>query len=235
MNWFDAAWLTIVAARAWATREGVDPEATAVEDLFEYHRMGPWMPFHTKEAQPLSDLRREKAENLAGWVGSHINLGVNKRLSDALSEDSSSKGEAFGKLLDELLPTTLIAHDQLQAEEGLISAPGSGKTNLVSRVETLIEKLGHQSTKLSREGKLDNSPVEQMPAAADESVEESDTLHYLVEKAKFTTHQAQVFELDMKTDHDTKAIAHELDVDSGTVRVLRKRYRDKLRKAAADL
>lgn len=235
LNWFDAAWLTIVAARAWATREGVDPDATAVEDLFEYHRMGPWMPFHTKEAQPLSDLRREKAENLAGWVGSHINLRVNKRLASALREEAASEGGSFEKLVEELVSTTIIAHDQLNTEERPIFAPGSGRTNLVSRVENLLEKLGNESSKLSREGRFADDCVEQTPAAADDNVEERDTLRYLVKKAKFTTRQTQVFELDMRTDNDTEAIAHELDIVPKTVRVLRKRYLDKLREAVSDL
>jgi hypothetical protein len=52
-----------------------------------------------------------------------------------------------------------------------------------------------------------------------------------VRSARFSEREAQVYELDMKTNEDTNLIARKLDTTSGNVRALRKRYRDKLREA----
>lgn len=50
-----------------------------------------------------------------------------------------------------------------------------------------------------------------------------------VEKAGFSKREAQVYELDMLTDHNTKATAQKLQITDGQVRHHRMRYRDKLR------
>jgi DNA-binding CsgD family transcriptional regulator len=57
-------------------------------------------------------------------------------------------------------------------------------------------------------------------------------LRIWVEKANFSELEARVHDLDMRTEYDTKTIARALDLKGDTVRVLRKRYTDKLRKAA---
>ena len=54
----------------------------------------------------------------------------------------------------------------------------------------------------------------------------------LAERAALSEGERRVFELDMLTDHDTKAIARELDRSPSTVRGWRKRYRDKMSQAS---
>ena len=54
-----------------------------------------------------------------------------------------------------------------------------------------------------------------------------------VEKAEFSKREAQVYDLDMLTDHNTKAIAQKLRMTDGQVRHHRKGYRDKLRTVRA--
>ena len=54
-----------------------------------------------------------------------------------------------------------------------------------------------------------------------------------IERAGFSEQEQQVYELDMRLEEDTQAIARELGKSDGHVRVVRKNYRDKIRRAAA--
>jgi hypothetical protein len=251
LYWFDGAWAVIVLARMDAARRGIDPDVAVVEEVFNYHHVGPSLiarPTRQTEPDPLA--REEHAENLAGWVRSRIGLGTNKRLGAVLREDLEPGGSIFERLVAELLPTTVIAFDDLRSErppepigedEPLLDL-GRLKSSLVSRVEKLLEELGGQDAKLGREGKLSGQrPESTIPDGEDGLGEfelretlrqELETLKFLVERAAFSEQEARVFELDMQTDHDTAAIACELQLDPKTVRTYRKRYRDKLRRAA---
>jgi hypothetical protein len=117
LYWFDGAWMVIVLARMDAARRGIDPDAAVVEEVFNYHRMGPSLiarPTSQTEIDPL--VREEDAENLAGWVGSRIRVGTNKRLGAVLGEDLQPRRSVFERLVGELLPTTVIAFDDLRSE-----------------------------------------------------------------------------------------------------------------------
>jgi hypothetical protein len=252
LYWFDGAWMVVVLARMDAARRGIDPDVAVVEEVCNYHRVGPSLIARpTKQTEPDPLAREEYAENVAGWVGSRIALGTNKRLKAVLGEDRQQGGSIFEKLLGELLPTTVIAFDDLRSErppepededEPLLDL-GRFKSSLVSRVEKLLEELGGQGAKLARRGKLSGERAESTIPDGEDGLEEFElrealhqkleTLESLVERAAFSEQEARVFELDMQTDHDTAAIARELHLKPKTVRTYRKRYRDKLRRAAS--
>jgi hypothetical protein len=251
LYWFDGAWMVVVLARMDAARRGIDPDVAVVEEVFNYHRVGPSLitrPTRQTEIDPL--VREEHAENLAGWVGSRIGVGTNKRLGAVLGEDLEPGGSIFERLVGQLLPTTVIAFDDLRSErppepededEPLLDL-GRLKSSLVSRVEKLLEELGGQGAKLARRGKLSGERLESTIPDDEDGLEEFElretlrqeleTLKSLVERAAFSEREARVFGLDMETDHDTAAISRELRLEPETVRTYRKRYRDKLRRAA---
>jgi hypothetical protein len=41
LYWFDGAWIVVVLARMDAARRGIDADAAVVEEVFNYHRVGP--------------------------------------------------------------------------------------------------------------------------------------------------------------------------------------------------
>lgn len=240
LYWFDGAHTIIVSARFSALKEGADPDAAVVENVFEYHRMGPWMSRPTAQAEADPWLREHYAENLAGWVGSRVSLGPNRRLRSILQEE----GIPSERLVEELLSTTIIAYDDMMSEAPPANGADGRKRSLMSRAERLLENLGTQDAKLARGNKLaDRRPGSEIPDAEDgiEEVERRETsrqqleaLNSLVERAAFSEQETRVFDLDMATDHDTDAIAHGLNLKAATVRVYRKRYRKKLREASSD-
>ncbi len=61
--------------------------------------------------------------------------------------------------------------------------------------------------------------------------QQSSQLQCWVEKAQLSTHERRVYELDMM-NLDTKAIAQQMAIAPSTVRQYRKRYTNKIRRAA---
>ncbi len=237
LYWFDGAYTDIVSARFLALKEGADPDAAVVENLFEYHRMGHWMSRPTAQAEADPWLRQHYAENLAGWVGSRVSLGPNRRLRAILQEE----GIPSERLVEELFSTTIIAYDDMMSEAPPASGSDGRKRSLMSRVERLLENLGTQDAKLARGNKLaDKRPGSEVPDAEDgiEEVERREALRQqlevlssLVENTALSERETRVFEMDMATDHDTDAIARGLNLAPSTVRAYRKRYLDKLRRS----
>jgi hypothetical protein len=127
-----------------------------------------------------------------------------------------------------------------------IQQPGHSST-LVDTVSNYLRssEFGIEAPKLARKGELADGPVEES-GAEDESLEEFelreearqqiDMLRMLVEKARFSEQEQRVYDFDLRVGTDfaeqsdaTKAAAQELGIEPVTVRVVRKRYRDKLR------
>ena len=128
-----------------------------------------------------------------------------------------------------------------------IQQPGHSST-LVDTVSNNLRNLapGVGAVKLAKDGKLANESIE--PGAEDELLEQFelreevhqqiDMHRMLVEKASFSEQEERVYEFDSRVGTDfaeksdaTKAAAHELGIKPATVRVVRKRYQDKLREA----
>ena len=84
---------------------------------------------------------------MAGWVGSHVSLGVNKTLKAVLSEQTGGSSDRnFAELMRNLVSATTVAWEERQPDEPL--RPGSGETNLVSRMERILIKDGKEAAKL---------------------------------------------------------------------------------------
>jgi DNA-binding CsgD family transcriptional regulator len=140
----DVQWAAMHSAYIRAHRNGEDPDIAALSALFRVFRSGPGVAAPTNRSEPDDVLRKMSAITVAGWVGMHISLAKHKRVRDALSEyTDGSPGANFARLVEELPPATILAWDELQPGEPL--RPGSGKTNLVSRVEGLLQKIGSES------------------------------------------------------------------------------------------
>jgi len=155
-----------------------------------------------------------------------------------LDYDTSSTSQE--RKLEELPGATYTAWNALQQ-------PGHSST-LVDTVSNNLRNLapGVGAVKLAKDGKLANETIE--PGAEDELLEQFelreevrqqiDMHRMLVEKANFSELEQRVYEFDLRVGTDfaeksdaTKAAALELGIKDVTVRVLRKRYRDKLREA----
>ena len=169
----------------------------------------------------------ELTVSVAGAVRSRINLERNKRLRSALG------AHPHKQLLEELPPALLVEVDAFQDSWELDTL----RTRMVSQ----LEKEG--SEQLSP-GKFPN-----VVGAEDEDIaeferretlrQEVDQLRRWVEKAEFSPSERIVYEFDLRIGTDfatmaeaTKAAARALNDKPETVRVFRKRYRDKLRRVA---
>jgi len=242
----DVQWAVMHSAYIKAHLSGENPDAAALGALFSLLRSGPLGATPTMETERDDVLREMQAKTVAGWVGSHISLGVNKSLNSVLSERTcGSRGANFAELMKDLVSATVVAWDELQPGEPL--RPGSGETNLVSRAERILINEGSEAAKLKRKGKFADLEA---PSASDgegEGLEDADleeferqetlrqqlnTLQAWIERAGFSEQEQRVYELDMRLDENTQAIARELGRSDGHVRVVRKNYRDKIRRAA---
>jgi DNA-binding CsgD family transcriptional regulator len=257
LTWYDIAWKVICSARILALREGADPNEAVVRNIFEYHRAGPWMATPTEKTEPIPELREDYAKNLSGWVGSRVSLQTNERLNAVLGENLEPGTSPSARLMEELLAATIVAYDGLVSEEttgsgnvggsgrtedsGESSEAGQGRFPLVNLVAGLLEELGGETAKLAREGKLARAEPESDAADADNDIEhyvaeetlrqQIEMLRVWVEKAGLPGRERQVYELVMQGYKDS-AIAVEMGVERSTVRGLRKRYTDRLRKIA---
>jgi hypothetical protein len=242
----DVEWSVMYAAYINAHFTGENPDAAALTAYFNRSRSGPLGATPTRDTERDDVLREMQAKQVAGWVGSHISLRVNERLRAVLSERTGgTRGANFAELMKNLVPAAVVAWDELQLGEPL--RPGSGETNLVSRVERLLINEGSEAAKLERIHRfadLEASPGSDREGAGLEDAdlaefERQETLRQQlnalqgwIERAGFSEQEQRVYELDRRMDEDTQAIARVLGRSDGHVRVVRKNYRDKIRRAA---
>ncbi len=165
---------------------------------------------------------------LTGQVGAQISLAHNRRLEAAMGEG----GDRPRERLDQELPSAVLC------EWG---DPCDSYSPLLQRVARLLESERSEQGRLAWSGKLADDTTDEV-GLEDEDVAEFERQETLrqelsqlegwVQGAGFSAGEAQVFELDMETNFDTKAIAQELEKSPSTVRQFRKRYLDKIRQAA---
>jgi DNA-directed RNA polymerase specialized sigma24 family protein len=148
------------------------------------------------------------AELLGGFSVAHISLWQNRRLAKAIDPRLQDGETRFEYLLKKAPWTALDAWEEEEEPPDLWS--------LRSKVARLLEK------------------PEVPDIVGDFELQEAarQVLGELAEQAGLSKGERRVFELDMLTDYDTKAIARELDRSPTTVRGWRKRYRDKMGKAS---
>jgi hypothetical protein len=186
--------------------------------------------------------RNTAAAVLGGWSLANISLKgrAGGRLRQALGAEVPDRVQ-YARLLEELPGATQIAWEEKRPEESL-RPNGSRDKSLIRRVAAIIE--GGAGEAVMHPGKVSDKAQnsEELIGAEDQSLAEFELeeslrqdlswLKLWVERAKFSEQEHRIYELDMRTDHDTAAIAQELKISPDTVRQHRKRYRDKLRKAA---
>lgn len=190
----------------------------------------------------LPEKDRAAASNaLAGWSLSNVSLRgkAGGSLRRALGTDPEET--QYARFLKELPGATQIAlEDWSKAGEPLRPA-GDGYKSLVRRVAGLLERSGSEAaTKPNKVTDLDLSRRDY--GGGDDLLEEFEAEETLradlgrlkdwVEKASLSEQERQVYELDMQTDYNATVAAQQLHIPEGQVRAVRKRYHDKLRKAA---
>lgn len=191
-------------------------------------------------------MRKGVATVLAGGVGAQVSLAHNRRLRAVLSEEG---GSARDRLLQEL--PAAVMHEWATPPGGVSvstsgkrlvwATPPSGYSPLLRRVAHLLESGGSEQGRLERVGKLAGEPPD-VAGTEDEDLAEFERQETLrqdlarlrgwVQNAGFSTNEVRVFELDIETNFNTSNISQELGKSPSTVRQWRKRYQDKIRKAA---
>ena len=226
----DGLWAAMHSAYISAHRKGEDPDVAALSALFRVVGSGPWAATPTNRREPDHVLRKMSAIGVAGWVGSHISLKKNKRVGDALSEyTDGSPGANFAKLVEELIPATILAWDELQPGEPL--RPGSGKANLVSRVEGLLQRIGSEAAeKQATHIQFDEVTGHDQNDQVLEEFERMETLRQLEQTTQLTPLEAAVWQ---RADGGLKAaeIAEELEITKNSVYVHKSNAVKKLREA----
>jgi hypothetical protein len=190
--------------------------------------------------------RSASANVAAGW--SLANLSLHGKHGDVLRRvlgEQAPLTVQYERFLQELPSASLIAWADREPTEPLRST-GKREKNLARRVAANIERTGDEGT--TKPGRLvhDTFGAENQEPGGQigEALGQNDQLleaFTLVELAKleawaetatFSEQEQRVYELDKKLHNDTAAIARELDIAETTVRVVRKNYITKIRKAA---
>jgi len=212
-----------------AKADGRDWHLAACEGFLAAQRFLPDILSITVRPKETS-LRRRRfvATLLTGLVGAQVSLARHKRLAAVLSEEGN---QAKDRLWQEL-PAAVMSEWETEL---------SVYCTLLRRVTHRLEEEGSEQRRLERNGKLAGESADAFGGDDGDlaEFERQETLQYQmsrlkdwVENARFSDHEARVYELDMQTDFDTAAAARELGVKPTTVRVLRMRYIDKVRKVA---
>lgn len=225
-NIFGAMLEVSVAAEA----AGEDPHLAAIREFIVGQRMVADLLAAT--ARPLGvppEAREWLAAVLTGHTSARVSLARNRRLAAAMREG----GTPPAARLKQELPGAVMH------EWGTTLDRASGFVSLLGRVTRLLEGQGSEQQRLERDGRLAgprelDGGDEDMAEFERRETQRQDLqrLKGWIDQANFSPREARVYELDMSTNFDTEAIAHELEIKASTVRVLRKRYEDKIRKAA---
>ncbi len=183
-----------------------------------FYLPGAWYFFSPAAAEePLSSLVRSK-------------LKTTPSVLYALSGDA---GKSPTESLKEKLPgATLLAWEDIEQDNG------SG--TLLNRVERYLETEAQEGPKAYRiaekrpgyfSGEDTDDPLARFEAA-EVMRQRANALPRWVEEASLSLQERRVYELDQRTDFDTKIIASEVGIDEGHVRVVRGNYKNKIRRAA---
>jgi hypothetical protein len=193
-------------------------------------------------SQQLPDKIREErlAEELTGYFLTQLSTSPGYRLGRALREMGPPRRPRSSTLLQELPAQALVAWAERGDQEFVLK-------RLSSRIADGIAK---QATEASiRPDKVADTTTDELvdedsPDTGDldsdlEEFEHEETLRQQLaelrgwtERAGLSTQERQVYELDMSTNYDTEAVARELDIDRGQVRVVRHNYQRKIVKAS---
>jgi len=146
------------------------------------------------------------------------------RLIEAISEE---------EMLEYLPATVLIAWDELETGEHFRPTPGKPGTNFLSRVETLLSRLGSEAAE--KLGWIAREPLEEqnLPSAEQFMAREEaqQRLHKLREKAGLSQRQDLVLELTLAGCMQSE-ISDRIDVSVRTVKRDFAEVRKKLKQAA---
>jgi hypothetical protein len=156
----------------------------------------------------------------------------------------------YERFLQELPSASLIAWEDREPTEALRST-GNRDKNLTRRVAANLEKVGNEDA--TRPGKLVHDTFgtedQEVGGQVGEALAQNDQLleefvlreaarqeraqlEVWVEEAGLSEQQRCVYELDLRPGNNTASIAQELGIAESSVRVQRRNYTAKIRKAA---
>ena len=222
----DVLWFTMHRAYTEAHRGGEDPDAAACEAFFECVRSGPWAATPTSREEPDGMLREMSAKGVAGFVAANSSLTGNRRYGIVLREIRAD-------FFEELLPAVLLAWDEMQPGEPLQS--GSGETNLVSRTQGQLEKLGSEAAEKQRiHEQFDEATRPGQDDGLLKEFELMETMRLLEQEARLSQQEAEVWQRHRQGMEDAE-IAAELKITANNAYVAKHNATKKLieaRKAA---
>ena len=180
---------------------------------------------------PRVSRREALAEALTGYFVTQLSSKPEFRIGRALWSEKSVEESLHQALLRELSAEAFAAWAERGRKE---------LKELKEQISRHIERLGPES--LFKE-KLDDTggwvPEKEGADVLLEEFEYQETLQQeigqlkgWVEKAKFSGREEQMYELDMRTNFDTAAAAHEMGVSEKKARDYRSRYLAKLKQAS---
>jgi hypothetical protein len=225
-----------------------DLDAACFNRMLYAFELNPLMRVHEQARDnKLPEAARSASANAAaGWSLANLSLRgkPGEVLRRALGEDAPLTVQ-YERFLQELPSASLIAWEDREPTEPLRST-GNRDKNLARRVATNIEEIGNESTTRPRklvhdafgmaDQEVDSKVVEAL-GQNDQLLEEFNLLELAqleiwAETAKLTEQQQRVYELDKRSDYDTADIARELGIAESSVRVQRRNYSAKIRRAA---
>ena len=222
---FELPAMTMLGAAWHAERNGEDPDRAACQAYFDWIRFLPALVgAMSMEPHYSPATRRSASADFTGWLATQISLRKAKSLNAALSDGTS--GSPFDKLLQEL---PAAAHIEWSDGNGM------------KRFDTLVRRVGRRMTNEGRrvnampiDGSQETYPGEDDTSLARFEAREAvrQELRELRNRARLSELEEAVLELDLQ-EYDTKDIAKKLARAESTVRVVRMRYRNKLRELAA--
>lgn len=232
----------------------VDTNTVAIDTyFFHLEVMWPLSMWHLQDSLESNLLRESWGYSLPGEVLSRLNTKTGfksedgNRLRDALEAIAEAEGKTPDEVLRELIPG-----EAWGAMHELLTMPRERKitgaellNELKNRVAREVERTRLLRGQRTQGEKVSEGAPDKVELLGEEDQligeferretlqQEFNALKGWVEKAKFSEREAQVYEMDMRTDHNTAVIARQLGIGEDTVRQYRKRYRDKIRKVAA--
>ncbi len=228
-NLWQATFELMLDLGAEAKAKGEDPYGVAIGAFMFVQRRSYEILAGTTQPEWVSPrVRSGMAVVLTGAVAAQISLSHNRRLDNMLREEGD---DASNRLLRELPAAVMYEWGN----------PPDSYSPFLQRVARLLEGEGSEQKRLKRNRKL-ASDTPTAIGGEDEDLAEFERQETLrqnlkrleswVQVAGLSTSEAQIFKLDLETDFDTAGISQELGKSPSTVRQWRKRYLDKIRRAA---
>jgi len=246
---FEGAWDIYGEAIKRPDLQGDNLDRAICEIYIEVKLTEPYVLARSTEivSKQLPDKVREErfAEELTGYYLTQLSTSPSYRLGRALCKLGPPSRPPSSALLQELPAQALVAWaergDQEFVLKKLRGRIAGSIANLASEASIRPAKVEYITTDEQDDEEADeltSDPARRQDPDLEEFEDEETLRQQLaelrewIERAGLSKQERKVYELDMSTDYDTEAVARELDIDPGQVRVVRHNYKKKIVQAA---